>query len=281
LLAGLRHQALPKVIDFFSDYEGQFLVMEYIPGADLAVLLEERKGPFPLADVLDWGTQLLRVVDYLHRQTPPVVHHDIKPQNLKLTDDHEIILLDLGMIKGENAVATRTVGRSLHSYTLTYAPPEQIQGLGTDAHSDLYSLSATLYHLLTNVSPPDALQRMSAVAQGHPDPLRPAHEVLPDVPFAVSKVLARGLALNPDDRPTGAAAMRAAWTDARHEVEAATTQVHVFSELPTAIEQQPSALMPPIRAQSIDYALVIWICLVMLLAIIGVVAWMFLGSVKP
>src|SRR5438128_1332400 len=77
LLANLRHPALPKVIDYFSDAAGRFLVMEFIPGADLATRLAKRSGPFPVDEVLDWADALLRTLEYLHSHKPPVIHRDI------------------------------------------------------------------------------------------------------------------------------------------------------------------------------------------------------------
>src|SRR5213082_1366226 len=80
LLNHLRHAALPKVSDHFTEGDGQFLVMEFIEGFDLGALLKKRCGAFPVADVLAWADDLLDVLDYLHKQRPPVVHRDIKPQ---------------------------------------------------------------------------------------------------------------------------------------------------------------------------------------------------------
>lgn len=73
--------------------------MEFIPGDDLGTLLTKNEGPFPVADVLRWADTLLDALEYLHGHTPPIVHRDIKPQNLKLTDRGEIILLDFGLAK--------------------------------------------------------------------------------------------------------------------------------------------------------------------------------------
>src|SRR5438876_3118188 len=103
LLASLRHHTLPKVSDHFTEGEGQFLVMEFISGDDLAALLARRGSPFPASDVLRWADQLLDALDYLHTQQPPIIHRDIKPQNTKLTDRGEIILLDFGLAKGVSA----------------------------------------------------------------------------------------------------------------------------------------------------------------------------------
>jgi hypothetical protein len=212
-LAGLRHPALPRVSDHFIEESGQFLVMEFIPGDDLATLLLKRGSPFPFGDVLRWGDQLLDALDYLHSRQPPVVHRDIKPQNMKLTDRGEIILLDFGLAKGA-AMQTRVTGTSsIFGYTPHYAPLEQIQGTGTDPRSDLYSLAATLYHLLTGQSPVDALTRAAAKINDEPDPLAAANLANPDVPPAIAEVLARAMAQNASQRFPTATAMRAALRD--------------------------------------------------------------------
>lgn len=199
LLARLRHPALPKVIDYFSDETGHFLVMEFIPGDDLGLAALKRLEPFPGAQVVAWGRQLLRVLAYLHGRHPPILHGDIKPANLKLNERGEIILLDFGLARGGTAwPASDDV---ITGYSRYYAPPEQMQGRGADARSDLYALAATLYDLATGVKPPDAgQQRLAAQAARRPDPLLPAHEIEPMIPAAVSAVWQRALALLPDER---------------------------------------------------------------------------------
>ncbi len=100
LLNSLKHPALPKVTDHFIEENGQFLVMEYIPGDDLAVMLERVGRPFAVALVLQWADQLLDALVYLHGQQIPVIHRDIKPHNLKITPQGHAILLDFGLAKG-------------------------------------------------------------------------------------------------------------------------------------------------------------------------------------
>jgi hypothetical protein len=211
LLAGLRHASLPKVTDYFTDAHGQFLVMEYIPGSDLGSLLGQRGRPFAVPEVLSWADQILQALEYLHCQQPPIVHRDIKPQNLKMTPGGDIVLLDFGLAKGMGGVGSQVVTTaSLFGYTPNYAPLEQIQGSGTGPASDLYALGATLHHLLTGMPPANALERAAAAAQGQPDPLRPAHELNPAVPALVSAALMASLSLDPNRRPPSAAALRAA-----------------------------------------------------------------------
>jgi len=209
LLARMHHPALPRVSDHFSEGEGQFLVMHFIAGDDLAEMIAKRGGPFPTEQVLTWADQLLDALDYLHTQDPQIIHRDIKPQNLKLTPRGQIILLDFGLAKGQAGEISRiTTSASIFGYTPNYAPLEQIQGLGTDARSDLYALAATLYHLMTGVKPPDALTRAAAIVNGQPDPLKPAHEVNSGVLAGSSAVLQKAMAQNRDQRYASAAEMR-------------------------------------------------------------------------
>src|SRR5436189_847775 len=194
LLARLHHPALPRVSDHFNEGDGQFLVMQYIAGEDLSELLAARNAPFSESEVVRWADQLCDALDYLHTQDPQIIHRDIKPQNLKLTARGQIVLLDFGLAKGQASEVSRiTTSASIFGYTPNYAPLEQIQGLGTDARSDIYALGATLYHLVTNVKPPDALSRASAVVNGLDDPLLPAYEVCPEVDAGFANVLGKAM----------------------------------------------------------------------------------------
>src|SRR5205085_2250365 len=225
LLANLNHPALPKVIDHFSEEAGQYLVMEFIAGADLAQQLAQRGQPFPFATVTRWADELLDALEYLHGHEPPIIHRDTKPANLKLSPQGRIILLDFGLAKGTAGQMTRAQASvSVLGYTPNYAALEQIQGERTSPRSDLYSLAATLYSLLTGHTPIDALKRATEALHDEADPLLPLHEMNPDVPVAVSNVLMRALALRPTLRPATAADLRAALTQARMGVPAPTTQ---------------------------------------------------------
>ena len=216
LLARMHHPALPRVSDHFSEGDGQFLVMQFIEGEDLAQMMTLKRGHFPVEQVLTWGDQLLDALDYLHTQDPQIIHRDIKPQNLKLTARGQIILLDFGLAKGQSSEVSpaAVTSASIFGYTPNYAPLEQIQGLGTDARSDIYALSATLYHLMTYVKPPSALTRAGALVNGEPDPLQPANQINSFVSPAVASVLARAMSQNRERRFTTAAEMRKALTDA-------------------------------------------------------------------
>jgi serine/threonine protein kinase len=209
LLASLRHPALPRVIDHFVDERGQFLVMDYIEGDDLATLLKARGTPFPVHEVLRWADLLLNGVEYLHTHEPAIIHRDIKPQNIKLTPQGQLVLLDFGLAKG-SAVGGQPTRASLFGYTPQFAPLEQVQGTGTDARSDIYSVGATLYNLLTAQSPTDVISRASALLNRQPDPLRPVHEINPAVSPMLSGVIIQAMSMAADERFAAVAAMRRA-----------------------------------------------------------------------
>ena len=245
LLASLRHPMLPRVSDHFLDTRGQFLIMEYVPGDDLGTLLERRKEAFDVANVLRWADQLLDVLDYLHTHNPPVIHRDIKPQNIKLTDRNEIILLDFGLAKGSSLQTKATSTGSIFGYTPHYAPLEQIHGTGTDCRSDLYLLAATLYHLFTANMPVDAMTRATAKVNDEADPLLLASAINPNVPPAIAALLHQAMSQKASQRPTTAAAMRTALHEASQGVTTpvgnSKTVVHVLNDQSTVID---TALLP-------------------------------------
>ncbi|MEW6210484.1 MAG: SUMF1/EgtB/PvdO family nonheme iron enzyme [Acidobacteriota bacterium] len=253
LLAGLRHSSLPVVSDHFSEREGQFLVMEYIPGDDLGAILKKRKDrvppkgvpkPFDPDEVISWAEQLLDALDYIHTQTVPVIHRDIKPQNIKPTGRGRIVLLDFGLAKGSAGFSQMSGNKSIQAYTPNYAPLEQIQGAGTDARSDLYSLAATLFHLITGVLPPDALSRCLALTRDQPDPLQCANEVCAQAPNAVSAVLYRAMALKREDRYSSAAEMLRSFREAARVAQAASvaSQPQITADAPTLVAKRAPAL---------------------------------------
>jgi parallel beta-helix repeat protein len=214
LLASLQHMALPVVSDHFTEETGQFLVMQFIAGDDLGTLLERKSDTFTTVQafpqIMTWIDQLLDALDYLHTHNPPIVHRDIKPQNLKLTSRGGIILLDFGLAKGAVNQGLSTTARSVRAYTTQYAPLEQIQGTGTEPRSDLYALAATFYHLLTGETPPNSLTRASAVLAGAPDPLIPINKLNPYVSPGAAAILHQAMAHGIAKRFASAAAMRTA-----------------------------------------------------------------------
>ena len=233
-LAGLRHPVLPKVSDHFVGDSGQFLVMDYIDGEDLAKRLKTSAKPFPLDWVLFWADQLLDALGYLHKHDPPIIHRDIKPQNLKLTKENQIILLDFGLSKRTMGDTKVTSSGSVVGYTPHYAPMEQIRGTGTNARSDVYSLSATLYQLLTATIPPDALTRADAMLGGSPDPIKPLTALNDQISDLLSTVILKGMELSQEKRYPTAREMqkelRKAFNQLRESMSAETVAFNINDE---------------------------------------------------
>jgi serine/threonine protein kinase len=248
LLARMHHPALPRVSDHFNEGDGQFLVMQYIAGQDLFEMLTAQNAPFPESEVVRWADQLCDALDYLHTQDPQIIHRDIKPQNLKMTARGQVVLLDFGLAKGSVGQLTAiTTSASIFGYTPNYAPLEQVQGKGTDARSDIYALGATLYHLVTNVKPPDALSRAGAIVNGQPDPLLAASEVYPGVSIALSNVLTKAMSQKRNDRFATASDMGRALGGADYartgEETLVTPGAAVFAASPTVTSEKATRLV--------------------------------------
>jgi serine/threonine protein kinase len=207
-LARLDHPNLPKVSDTFNENQREYLVMDFVGGQDLRQLMEEkrRRGKFlEEARVLQWADQLCDALEYLHGQDPPVLHRDIKPANIKLTPGGLIKLVDFGLVKLLAADDSRTITVLQGRGTVAYTPLEQYGGdTGhTDARSDIYSLGATLYHLLTNQPPADAKQRFL-----NPNALVFPRAINPRLSPATERAILTAIAMHPDPRPPNVATFR-------------------------------------------------------------------------
>lgn len=205
-LARLDHPNLPKVSDTFTEGQQEYLVMDFVGGQDLRQLVEERRRQGRFLDeemVLRWADQLCDALKYLHSQDPPILHRDIKPANIKLTAGGLIKLVDFGLVKllatDDSSTVTVLQGRG----TVAYTPLEQYGGdTGhTDVRSDIYSLGATLYHLLTNQPPADAKQRFL-----NPDALVPPRAINPRISPTTERAILAAIAMHPDQRPPDLAA---------------------------------------------------------------------------
>jgi formylglycine-generating enzyme required for sulfatase activity len=202
ILYHLRHPNLPRVGDyFFVPGQGQYLVMDYVAGEDLSQILA--RGPVAEGQALAWVGQALDALEYLHSQSPPVVHRDVKPANVKVTPQGRVMLVDFGLAKmGDPSQLTASGARAV---TPGYAPLEQY-GMGhTDARTDLYALGATLYTALTGQVPPPAPDLAAGSAR-----LVPPRQLTPRVSAQAEAAVLRALALQPGNRFQTAAEFRAA-----------------------------------------------------------------------
>lgn len=201
ILGRFDHPNLPKVSDFFSSGPRDYLVMDYVPGDDLrAIMLEARRNSTYLAEerVLDWAHQLMDALMYLHGQEPPIVHRDIKPSNLKLTPNGVLKLVDFGLVKILSPDQEMTITVIQGQGTALYTPLEQYgsDDTHTDTRSDIYSLGATLYHLLTNEPPADARKRFI-----QPSSLVPPRQINASLAPRTERAVLWAMGLHPDERP--------------------------------------------------------------------------------
>ena len=201
LLAKLKHPHLPRVTDYFAEQARYYLVMEYIPGEDLLTWRAQRDAPTD-RQVIAWACQLLDALAYLHGRQPPVIHRDIKPANIKLTAEGQVVLVDFGIAKVFDPDGLTTTGAK--AISPGYSPLEQYaHAQRTDARSDIYSLGATLYYVLTGQCPPEAVERLTGETL---PPLQRFGFIDPQL----ERVIMRALEMDPRRRWSDAAAMRAA-----------------------------------------------------------------------
>jgi serine/threonine protein kinase len=196
-LAALKHPNIPDVYAYFSRKGRNYLVMEYIEGRDLSSGLTRRQNgqivqgsPQPLDDVIRHVIEICGVLAYLEEQRPPVIHNDIKPANIILDKNTgRAVLVDFGTAKMRYAARqSGQPGRPRVYSTIGYAAPELYEGKA-EPRSDVFSLAATAYHLLTDDDP-----------RAHPLKF----PRLGDLPQPIRAILATALAVDVDKRPTAA-----------------------------------------------------------------------------
>ena len=235
VLAGLNHPNLPRVTDhYIISGQGQYLVMDYVEGEDLISLVEKHGLP-PLDQTLEWMGQVMDALVYLHGRQPPVVHRDIKPANIRITPDSRAMLVDFGLVKASDPHTKTTLGA--RAVTPGYSPPEQYGQGHTDSRSDIYSLGATLYALLTGQDPPESVLRIGQ------DIIKPVESLNPQINPAIGRVIVRAMALSPAQRYQTVANLKS-------DLNAALAAGPVFVAAPPA---EPPAYEPTVAMGSAPY----------------------------
>jgi serine/threonine protein kinase, bacterial len=188
LLATLQHPNLPKVHDFFQDGTSgrHYLVMDFVQGDTLEDLLQRQRRPFPEQQIRAWGWQLCDVLTYLHSHHPPIIFRDLKPQNIMLEQNGQLKLIDFGIARFFQPAKTQDTQAF---GTIGYSPPEQHGRGQTDARSDVYSLGATLWRLLTGQDPGDNPYQLPGVRRYNPS-----------ISAELESVVQRAMQLQPDAR---------------------------------------------------------------------------------
>lgn len=186
LLKKLNHPHLPSIIDVIDCDDTFLIVMDYIEGNPLSKALET-SGAQNQDDVIEWAKQLCDVLGYLHSRKPPIIYRDMKPSNVMLKPDGNVMLIDFGTareFKSTSVADTTCLG------TQGYAAPEQFGGHGqTDARTDIYCLGATMYHLVTGHNPATPPYEMYPIRQWNPM-----------LSSGLEEIILKCTQRNPDDR---------------------------------------------------------------------------------
>jgi serine/threonine protein kinase/DNA-binding CsgD family transcriptional regulator len=225
LVARLSHPNIMSIFDVGDDQGWQYLVFEYIPGNDLHALMSSRTDPWPVDEALLILKAALEALEYAHGQG--VIHRDIKPENIMLTPQGQVKVTDFGLAFAHEEVRLTKDEGMLG--TILYMSPEMIQGKEIGPHTDLYSLGAVFYEMLTGEPPfagEQVVQIISKVIHTEPVSLQVRR---PDIPPALESVITRLLMKEPAQRYPSAQEALSALTD---EMSGGTQAPTIDIELP-------------------------------------------------
>ena len=203
--ANLSHPNIVPVFDWGEDGGTYFIVMEFVDGQPLSQALRAG-GPMPPVRVAQLGAQVAAALSYAHRHG--VIHRDVKPGNVLLTEDQQAKVTDFGIARAVNTEESLTQTGAVMG-TATYFSPEQAEGIGVDSRSDIYSLGVVLYEMVAG-RPPFLGDTPVSIASKHVRDRPPLlRDLNPTVPPALEAVIAKAMAKSPDLRYQTAADLQA------------------------------------------------------------------------
>ncbi|MBV9689170.1 MAG: protein kinase [Ktedonobacteraceae bacterium] len=222
LLRGLKHPHIASLTLPFQERGNSYFVMEFVPGRSLEKILEESNGPLPEDKVIKWSMQVCEALSYIHAQNPPIILRDLKPGNIMVTPSDNVQLIDFGIARRfdpNKRTNTENLG------TISYASPEHLGSITTpgqqrtaqnpgrlvqtDARSDVYSLGATIYHLLTNYEP-DPIQTPTTGSILAKNPRLRTIQVGNQRVCPIERVIIKAMQQDPGQRFQSAEALRVA-----------------------------------------------------------------------
>lgn len=199
--ARLVHPNIVQVFDFGFDagHHQHFIVMEHVSGRSCAELLRDR-GHLDVATAIDIITQACRGLDYAHRNG--VVHRDVKPGNLLVSDTDVVKLADFGIARAADQSSITQVGSVLG--TAAYLAPEQARGEEAGPRADLYSLGVVSYQLMSGRLPYEAASLSELTLKQQRESPIPLDELSPEIPRALAQAVVWALSIDPAGRPANA-----------------------------------------------------------------------------
>ncbi len=257
LLFNLKHPRIPSMILSFQERGNYYFVMEFVPGRTLEKILEDSKAPLEEDQVINWMMQVCEALSYIHSRTPPIILRDLKPGNIIVTPDGNVQLIDFGIARKfdpNKRTNTENLG------TISYASPEHLGSITapgqkrsaqnpgklvqTDARSDIYSLGATMYHLLTNHEP-DPIQTPASGSILAKNPRLHAVQIGNRVVCPVEQVIIKAMQQEPSKRFQSADAMRVALQQCLPNGAApATVQIQAISPNATIMVPMGELICP-------------------------------------
>ncbi len=233
LTASLEHSGIGQVFDVGESGGRIFMAMEFIRGETLRLVARtcrERSTPFPLSLVLYISCRVCEALEYIHTHDPPVIHRDISPQNIMISFDGAVKLIDFGVAKSREFLEGEATAQGILKGKIGYMAPEQLRGEGVTPRSDIFSFGIVLWEVLAGrrlFRRSHRLETMQAILQ---DPVPPLRSLRGDVPAALDQCLARALARSPEERFASAKEMRGALEQivAQHHLHASQSQLSQF-----------------------------------------------------
>ncbi len=253
LLRGLKHPRISSLMLPFQERGNYYFVMEFVPGRSLEKVLEDNKGPLGEEKVVNWMMQVCEALSYIHSRNPPIILRDLKPGNIMITPAGDVQLIDFGIARRYDP-NKRTNTENLG--TISYASPEHLGSITvpgqrrsaqnpgklvqTDARSDIYSLGATMYHLLTNYEP-DPIQTPASGSILAKNPRLRTVQVNGKGVCPVEQVIIKAMQQEPAQRFQSADAMRNAL---QHCLPSSTYVAPATVQIPAIASPQATIVVP-------------------------------------
>lgn len=283
LLASLHHPNLPVIYEYFNMEDRWYVVMSFIEGVTLQDVLEAAAGQrLSVKESVRIGLELCDVLNYLHSHQPQVVFRDLKPSNIMLAPNGTIYLIDFGIARH---FKQEQIKDTTPYYSVGYAPPEQYGQAQTSPRSDIYSLGATLYQILSGHNP-----------ASKPFQFPNLQLIDPTFPALLTSLIAQMLEMNEQRRPSSMAEVKAQ-LEKVHQAEVFATIGQADSTQDAKVEEVKNGASLPNKARAVQAAqslpgfwsrvegffskrrVIAWLCFILLsLVMVWPISWNIMSN---